>query len=260
MNNYIIKLNLLRDTTFGRGDGVAGLLDVEVEHDEYGLPFLRGRALKGMLVYECADILFALRMQKKAMLPTQEEAMEPWYEAACFLFGKPESHFRDNAQLRIDHARLPDDLKQAIAYQMALSEDQQSKGTLRQTVLNGLTTIRRQTAVDRNGAAKEHSLRASRLILRQTEFESKLWFSTPLEDLEKPETRPAHINVDSNKVKGLLAACIKSLHRVGTRRHRGPGLLVADLFERDDNNPSKPLETSITTAWFNLFKQEVSVQ
>lgn len=46
---YSIKIKLLSDTTFGRGDGVAGLVDQEVEHDQYGFPFLRGRTLKGLL-------------------------------------------------------------------------------------------------------------------------------------------------------------------------------------------------------------------
>ena len=37
MNKYKLKIKLLSDTTFGRGDGVAGIADQEVEHDSYGL-------------------------------------------------------------------------------------------------------------------------------------------------------------------------------------------------------------------------------
>lgn len=38
-----LKFTLLSDTAFGRGDGVAGLVDAEVLHDPYGLPYLGGK-------------------------------------------------------------------------------------------------------------------------------------------------------------------------------------------------------------------------
>jgi CRISPR/Cas system CMR subunit Cmr4 (Cas7 group RAMP superfamily) len=56
MEIYHLKIKLLSDTTFGRGDGVAGLIDQEVEHDANGFPYLRGRTLKGLLSEECDNI------------------------------------------------------------------------------------------------------------------------------------------------------------------------------------------------------------
>ena len=47
MPSYQLRLTLLSDATFGSGDGVAGLVDAEVQHDYVGLPFLGGRTLKG---------------------------------------------------------------------------------------------------------------------------------------------------------------------------------------------------------------------
>ena len=222
--SHTLRLNLLRDTAFGRGDGVAGLVDAEVEHDEFGLPFLRGRALKGVLVYECADILFALQQQQK--LTSQ------WEQAARFLFGEPGSTLDGNARLRVGNAVLPAELRQVIAYQMEI--DRAKAGELRADVLNGLTTIRRQTAINpETGVAKDNSLRATRLILRQTSFEASLTF----------------VVTPPDRAKGLLAACVKALHRAGTRRHRGPGLLEASLHFQG---------TPITDEWFALFKHEVS--
>ena len=61
MMKLALTIELLTDTTFGRGDGVAGLVDEEVEHDsQTGLPIIRGRTLKGLLVEECANLLYAL--------------------------------------------------------------------------------------------------------------------------------------------------------------------------------------------------------
>jgi hypothetical protein len=181
-----------------------------------------------MLVYECADILFALKQQKKLL--------DPWQAAARFLFGEPGSQLEGIAQLQIGNACLSKELRQAIAYQMDLhrASAPAKVGQLRAEVLHALTTIRRQTAVETDGVAKEHSLRAMRLIVRQTEFEANLTFIAPLES--------------QNHTKGLLAACVKSLRRAGTRRYRGPGLLEASLHQDG---------ADITGEWFELLKQEV---
>ena len=60
MTKYILKITLESDAVFGRGDGVAGAIDTEVQHDQNGFPFLNGRTIKGLLVQECADILAAV--------------------------------------------------------------------------------------------------------------------------------------------------------------------------------------------------------
>src|SRR5262249_27261081 len=43
-----LTVELLSDTTFGRGEGTAGEVDVEVEHDARGLPFIHGKVLHGL--------------------------------------------------------------------------------------------------------------------------------------------------------------------------------------------------------------------
>jgi len=42
-----IVVELLSDTTFGRGEPTAGEVDMEVEHDDLGLPFLGARRCTG---------------------------------------------------------------------------------------------------------------------------------------------------------------------------------------------------------------------
>jgi hypothetical protein len=226
MSTYSLQLTLLHDTTFGRGDGVAGLLNTEVDHDEYGLPFLRGRALKGLLVYECADILFALKQQG--------QEMTRWYAAARFLFGEPGSNLQGQAQLYVGNAYLPPDLRQTLMIRHASLKSEKA-AQLRVEVLNALTTIRRQTAVEIDGVAKENSLRAIRLIIRETQFEAPLTFLSEIDDVPL--------------AKGLLAACVKALRRAGTSRSRGPGLIKAELRQDDQ---------AISSNWLaRFFKTEV---
>jgi CRISPR/Cas system CSM-associated protein Csm3 (group 7 of RAMP superfamily) len=219
MTTYWLKFTLLSDATFGRGDGVAGLVDVEVQHDEYGLPFLGGRALKGMLKDTCNDILYSLKLQGKDAI---------WHEAAKDLFGNPGSNDSCQALLHIGDSRLPEDLRRAVAVGVKRKE------LTREQILESLTSIRHQTAIDvSSGAAQKETLRSIRVILRQTPFESKLLFSEP----------------PSERDKSLLAACIKAFRRAGTGRNRGKGELSAALYDEDAND--------VTEILFAKFQQEV---
>ncbi len=219
MKAYILKFILESDATFGRGDGVAGVVDVEVQHDEWGCPYLGGRSLKGLLVCECAEILDAL---PKAIKPR-------WEGVAQRLFGNPGSTLEDNAVLFVGNARLPDDLCAAIA------QDVQRGKVRREEVLESLTALRRQTAMDESGVPKEHTLRTVRVILRETPFEAKLRFA------EGP-------NEDD---LALLAACVKAFRRAGTGRNRGRGRIRAELL--DTNHQPVPDDL------FDVFRKGVGV-
>ncbi|MEZ4622957.1 MAG: hypothetical protein R2867_46700 [Caldilineaceae bacterium] len=87
MSTYYLTFTLQSDTAFGRGDGVAGFLDQEVQHDIYGCPYLGGKALKGILVNECADILAAL-----------PDAMQERWQATALSLGPAGQHPRSHAQ------------------------------------------------------------------------------------------------------------------------------------------------------------------
>jgi len=217
-----IHITLKSDATFGRGDGVVGLVDEEVEHDAAtGLPFLRGRTLKGLLAEECANILYALRQQNSP-------AYAQFVRAARFLFGQPGSTSEDEAKMHVGPALLPKAMRDAV-------EADIRRGALRPTeVLESLTAIRRQTAVDEEtGAPEEGSLRSMRVVLRNTPFVAELHFD------EDPD----------QTAKALLAACVLSLRRAGTGRNRGRGRLTARLYDRQGND--------ITGEWFEHFRRLV---
>jgi len=223
MTTYWLKFKLLSDATFGRGDGVAGLVDVEVQHDEYGLPFLGGRALKGMLRDVCNDILYSLKLQGKD---------SRWYESANNLFGNPGSNDSNQALLHIGDSKLPEDLRKAV--EIEVRRGVEKGGLTREQVLGSLTSIRHQTAIDTlTGAPKKETLRSIRVILRETPFESRLLFS------KSPSERDL----------ALLAACAKAFRRAGTGRNRGKGEISAALYDESGNDATEVL--------FARFQQEV---
>ncbi len=217
MNTYFLKFVLESDAAFGRGDGVAGMVDAEIQHDEWGCPYLGGRSLKGLLVLECAEILAALPDKAR------------WEGAAQRLFGNPGSTLEDNALLSIGDAQLPADLRTAIA------QDVREEKIRREGVLESITALRRQTAMDESGVPKPHSLRTGRVILRQTPFEADMHFAA----------KPTENDL------ALLAACIKAFRRAGSGRNRGRGRLAAELLD----STRQP----ITDKYFATFRKEVGV-
>ena len=203
-----LRLTIQRETTFGRGDGLPGLIDAEVEHDfKTGLPFLHGRTLKGLLVEACANVLYALDA-------ANAKGLDRLQGAAHFLFGRPGSTLDDDAQMQIGSARLSRLLREAIAHDVAcgrLAPD---------AVLDTLTTLRRQTAINETtGAPDEGSLRTARVLRRD------LTFYAPLIFVQEPDP----------DALALLAACARGVQRAGTTRTRGRGRLRVSLYDGASN-------------------------
>jgi hypothetical protein len=217
-----LKLTLKSDATFGRGEGVAGLVDEEVEHDRYGLPYLAGRTLKGLLVEECANLLYALGRQK----PTDE--MKQWHAAANRLFGQSGA-LTWRAGIRVSDALLPAELRRVVRYKVERGE------LSRADVLESLTDLRRQTAMDETGRPETGSLRTMRVILRETSFEATLYFH------EDPDPQERDLP--------LLSACVLAFRRAGAGRNRGRGHLEARLLNEAGND--------VTKDCFEQFKKEV---
>lgn len=216
-NDMILNISLRSEGTFGRGDGVAGLLDIETEYDEAtGLPYIRGRRLKGLLVECCADLLFGQSRGGGCPAPLET--------AAGFLFGRPGSRASDKGRLHVGTATMPTGLAAAIREEVRAGRLDPME------VLETLTTIRRQTALgDRTGAPEDGSLRSARCVLRGTTLAARLSFREPPDDA----------------ALGLLAACVSALHRGGSVRNRGRGRLRAGIAAG---------ETDVTAAYLDVFE------
>jgi CRISPR/Cas system CSM-associated protein Csm3 (group 7 of RAMP superfamily) len=209
--HYTLRFELLSDATFGRGDGVAGWVDQEVEHDADGMPYLRGRTLKGLLREEGVNILYAL--QNIAGRETSRN--EQWIEAAERLFGEPGSTEAAQACVACSDARLPAAVRDAVHYELTERQPRRVPPLQPADVLASLTAVRRQTAMDEMGVPEKASLRTTRVVLRKTVFEADIVFAQP------PHTADL----------ALLAACIKALRHAGTGRNRGRGKLHATLHD-----------------------------
>ena len=204
-----LTMTLLSDTTFGSGDGVAGLVDVEVQHDPNGLPYLGGRTLRGMLREACELIV---------------EVAPVWKDAKDRLFGESKREAYQLGILRVGNALLPKMLREVIADEV----NRENAKITRQQVLESLTAIRRQTAVDeQTGAAKEKALRASRVIIRGIQFAAELKFRTAL--------------LETSDELALLAATTLAFRRAGMGRSRGRGEVTCRLINETGEDVTERL-------------------
>lgn len=217
----ILKLELLGDALFGCGDGIAGLIDQDIAHDALGLPYLHGRGVKGLLRARCQEVLSALELA----LPGR---IQLFRDAEIYLFGRRGSDLDANAALAFGPARLSDQLARA------LNSAQKPQTATADIVLSALTSIRRQTSIDEStGAAAQDTLRSARVLRRGLVFYAPVYAPTDLPP----------------RARGLLAASVMALRRVGARRARGMGQVRATLIQDDQD---------VTLAWLGEFEKELA--
>jgi hypothetical protein len=226
MTVYYLTVNLKSDATFSRGDGVPGLVDLEIDHDEAGCPFISGRALKGLLVEEAANLCFAMgetRWQKH------------WQKAATWLFGVSGATGAGTALMHVGPATLPYELRDRLYSQVFADKPMLQ----REDVLDALTSIRRQTSVNaQTGAPETGSLRSMRVLLRDTPLIARL-------DCDADPAQDA---------LALLSACVLAVRRGGTGRNRGRGELQLLL---DNQVPANYTDATFTRTHFEHFAKQL---
>jgi hypothetical protein len=191
-----LVIALLSDTTFSRGEGTAGGVDTEVDHDEFGLPMIGGKTIRGLL-----------RDSWLSMSPRFPKL----HQAAERVLGSSQS-IDDNCRLRIGNATLPESVSQTVRKALQRKVNPLSK----HAILDAFTTIRFQTAENREtGAPEKATLRSSRVVVSDLKFECGL---TWLDGYE-----PSKDDLQ------VLALCALATRHGGELRNRGRGHLCITL-------------------------------
>lgn len=191
-----LRIELLSDTTFSRGEGTAGVVDAEVEHDEHGMPYIGGKSIRGLL--------------RDSWLSMQA-CFPELHEAASRVLGHGQA-LDDTCRLRLSDAVLPSDLRDVVRHAVERGEHPIAPSAM----LAAFTTVRYQTAEDRaTGAPDATTLRSSRVVLRGFTFESRLSWLNGYEP-----------TADDLRV---LALCALSCRHGGLSRNRGRGHLRMTL-------------------------------
>jgi len=184
-----LELDFLSDTTLGKGEGTAGEVDVEVDHDELGLPVARGKLIRGLL----RDEWLAMR----GVFGELEKAEKR-------IFGQEGELLGERSILRIGDGVVAEE--ERVWFEHAVRRPN-SRVRVRD-ILRSLTDIRRQTAMSREtGAPEKETLRATRVVIRGIRLRAALgWMKDP----------------DGQDLR-CLALCVLAVRHAGLGRHRGRG-------------------------------------
>jgi len=192
-----LVIELLSDTAVSSGTGTPGQVDSEVVHDDWGSPFIPGKTIHGLL----RETWLSMRRRFPAL-----------EESGLRLLGEEGSHM-ELAVLRVGDAIMPKEVLQWARY--AIGRAEQEHPLQPATLLSTLTDIRAQTAISRqSGATDAHTLRYTRVVLRNTSFVA------PLQWLEREP--------DQDLLR-CLALCALGVRHIGLSRSRGLGFVRTTL-------------------------------
>jgi hypothetical protein len=184
-----LTIELLSDTTFGGSGPTPGEVDIEIDHDDLGLPRLSAKTLHGLL--------------RDTWLSMQVVFSDAHQQAAARVFG-PSAALDDGTILRIGDARVDDATSAVVHAAVHRAEARLSPWD----ILHALTDVRTQTSESRkSGAPEKGTLRSSRVLVRGLQFSARLqWLNPPTEsDLE------------------VLALSSLATRQAGLARNRGRG-------------------------------------
>lgn len=202
-----ISVEILSDAAFSRGEGTAGFVDIEVEHDELGLPFLGGKTLRGLL----RDSWLSMKHCFSELSSSGDR-----------IFG-PEADFEERSILRIGDAVVDAETRCWIE----VAESRKNYKVDPKLVLGALTDIRVQTSEDRKtGAPEETTLRSVRVVVRGLTLQSPLcWLDEPTADdqrcLALALLATRHAGLARNRGRGHIRLCLDGDHQSTLRLAEG---------------------------------------
>lgn len=220
MSNFNLNIELLSDTLIGSGEGWGATIDSDIVFDKYGLPYIPAKRIKGCLRESAVEIMEMLKQIE--VLSVSEEEIDSLLEIDSFFgkAGRAESGELSFSNAYVENYPLNKQWVEWLEYKYGsiFSKD---------AVLNTFTSIRRQTAIEKNGVKKEHSLRISRVLNRG------LKFSARIETLEEIK----------NEQIDFLSFAARNLRHIGTNRNRGFGFVSCSLTGIQVSDYEKSLET-----------------
>lgn len=206
-----IHITLYSDLCTGNGYSYYGTIDSEAEHDEFGLPFIPARRLKGCL-RECAELLSDSGLWGK---PNEESEDTQKYKAPLnYLFGV--SADDSTKGIRIENAYISKYEQTKKDLKLIRENKQIKKYISSDEVLDLFSDVKAQTKME-NGVADDNSLRFTRIIHQFSPFnkEIRLEFIAKVEYLEGQEEK--------------LKQICKALRHMGMNRNRGLGCVKCEF-------------------------------
>jgi len=188
-----LEIETLSYTLIGSGES-SGIIDNDIVFDDYGIPYIPARRVKGLLRESSREVCELLDLDKKIIDK---------------IFGK--SGIQE-AKIKINNLYIEKYKNIINEIQIFQKKDIYRKFLTKNKILSYFTKVRQLTAIDEKGIAEDKSLRTIRLL------KPKIIFSTELE----------LNNLTNYDVAFLFLSC-KNLRRIGGMRNRGLGKIQCSL-------------------------------
>lgn len=201
MKELKIKIETLSPTHLGSGEGWGSTIDSDIIYDEFGLPYFPSRRLKGLLRESAVEVL---EMFRSSMIDDYKEF------SLSDIFGAPGAN--QTAKVIFNDLYM-EEYEKTVEW-LKWSFQNFYEFFTPQKVIDSLTEIRQQTAIDNDGTSKDGSLRTIRVLKRGITFTGSIF----VDDLESEK---------------LLALACRNLKRVGSLRNRGLGKVSCTLWDND---------------------------
>jgi CRISPR-associated protein Csx10 len=200
---YSVTIKLLSDTIIGSAESFSSLIDTDIVYDDYGLPYIPAKRVKGILRNSAEDLIGYEGIG--TIVPSLTLVQVNRLFGLIGYSGQREEFFLSNLYL--------DDYNSLVTWLKHLK--QQSGLITTQNVLSHFTELRKQTAMDedRSGVAKEHSLRTSRVINKGFVFKGAFTVSDEI----------------ATEVEDFLGLISIHTTSIGTNRNRGLGEIDLDI-------------------------------
>lgn len=198
MRELTFKITTISEVLTGSGEGWGATIDTDIVFDEYGLPYIPAKRIKGCL-RESA-------MEMAEMFKVSDSCFERKVE---ILFGKRGD--QDPAPICFNNLYLENYEANKAWLQWAM--EKYPSFISRDMVLNTFNNIRQQTAIDDKGIADDKSLRTIRVLKRNIAFSGS-------------------VQILDNKVEiDLFCLAVCNLRYIGTKRNRGFGHICCELYD-----------------------------
>lgn len=193
MNNDLLKIRTRSYLSVASGDS-AGIIDVDLEQDEWGIPYIPARRIKGVLRESALEVCEILDIHPAIM--TNIFGMRGENDGKFYISNFYVSGYEDIRNLLLE-----------------VNKSHQLQDVLSQRYISQCyTELRFQTAINENGVAQDHSLRVTRVVKPYMEFYG-------------------HVNSSSLSAaeRALIYLGVKNLRRMGLKRNRGFGRVDVDF-------------------------------
>lgn len=204
MQRYSLEIKLLSDSAFSSGKSFGNLIDSDVCFDHFGLPYIAGKRIKGLLRNSAEDLAEYLDDSD-------------FHQQVNQCFGSPGKETAPNIFVGSAYIQDYQQTRDWLEYLNANANLKHKFNLDTESVLRQFTAMRSSTAIDEKGVALDKSLRTIRVLNKGLVFNAEIIIDCLYET--------------------ILALAARNLHLGGNSRSRGLGQIDCRFIriEGDEN-------------------------